>query len=406
MSNKTFQFGPSNCGKTVLLAVMANQFTAGKLHENGFYLLPKGLADSNELADFYEAMTEGGIFPPGTLPGTFRAFNFKVFYEDNTGKNKEIPQLNFSIFDYAGEDITDGKQEFASKLGEEFDSADQQIVVIDGFALLNYLKIQSNGIDFGALNLGRRRFSRAKVENMVTRCRANNKQVAVIISKCDYVNKFISKDELIRKTKEKLRDVLPCGTVIIPVSSTGAGVIKDEIITKKEVYGDKAIEIHSLVGEVKNPDLMNSENIDVMLSFVFTQFIKREQKKLSDKINVEISKIGLKADANAGIVEREIQKQIDELKKTPNSPLGKMFSNIFEKFKRNTGIGETKEDKIRRLKAELSAELSRIEKEKGALKEKYENDPELKKYAEILDSVNQKYQNFLNNYPEAIVVRA
>lgn len=404
MANKTFQFGPSNCGKTVLLAVMANQFTSGKkkIRENGFYLVPKGLADSNELADFYEGMTVTGVFPPGTLPGTYRAFNFSVFYENSNGISKEIPQLNFAIYDYAGEEITDGKGELVNRLGDDFNNADQQIIVIDGFALLNHFKIKSTDVDFGKLNLGKRRFSEAKFSSMLTRCKTNNKQVAVVISKCDYVTRYISIEELIRKTKEKFEDFLPNGTVIIPVSSTGIGVTEDKIVADEVAEGDNIYTVHRLVGKVTNPDL-KPLNVDVLLSFVFTRFIQREQNKLRTEIEAKISKVESEAYMDTTAIERGIQKQIEELNRTPNSGVGKAFSNIFEKFKKATGIGETKEDKIRKLKIELSNEIERIGKEKGALKEKYENDPELKKYAEILDSVNQKYRKFLDDYPEACV---
>lgn len=400
MANKTFQFGPSSCGKTVLLAVMAKQFAAcnEKIRENGFYLVSERLGDSNELTDLYDEMIRGK-FPPGTLPGTYRAFNFKVFYNNADDISKEVPQLNFTIFDYAGEEITDGKGELVNRLGEEFTIADQQIIVIDGFALLNHFKIK----DFGELNLGTRRFSEAKFLNMLTRCRTQNKQAAVVISKCDYVTKYISMGELIRKTKEKFNDSLPKGTVIIPVSSTGSGVTEDGIISDEAAEGDEKCTVHRLVGRVANPTLLKPLHIDVLLSFVFTRFMRREQNKLRSEIETKIRKIESDANMDITAIEREMKEQIEKLSRIPGSAVGKVFANIFESFKKVTGIGETKEEKIRRLRKELSKEIERIGKEKGALKEKYENNPELKEYAEILDAVNQKYRKFLENYPEALV---
>lgn len=269
--NKVFIFGPRYSGKTVLLSVMADQLWLQRFEKKMF------LGYSTKFAMLASLSPSYGKFPKCTKIGTYDEFDFNVYYRSTYAETFEIPDLSFSVSDYSGIDVVSGRSAFISKLQSSIDDADMVIIIVDGFALLNYFRVQTKDIDFGTLNLGDNRFSRTKFNNILMRCKAENKKCCVVVSKCDYVNIFLDSKELIKKMREKLLENIDIA--IIPISSTGAGVTEDEIVCLEKRVGENCVKVDSLVSEVKGP--LKPENIDVLFMFILSNFIKKHFSRYS-----------------------------------------------------------------------------------------------------------------------------
>lgn len=262
--NKIFIYGSSSCGKTTLLSVIADQLWLQKFKNKMWF------GYSIDLAKLAFLSPNQGGFPDPTPRYYYKEYCFDIFHRDNTNTPIKAPKLSFTICDYSGSDISEIKYSpLIEQLEYESNDADQIIVMIDGLALLKQLKIQSKNINFATLSLDYQ-FSRTKIHNFITRCKAKNKKVDIIISKCDFTNNYIETNELIKKTRGEFKDILNKDTIIIPLSSVGFEGIENRIISVEKKIGDRIIKVSRLTSKFNS--FLKPYNIDVLFAVIFRNF--------------------------------------------------------------------------------------------------------------------------------------
>lgn len=386
----TFQWGKSRSGKTVLISALASQFNLINEARNGYYLNIPNNAEKNLLLESYEGMKHGQ-FPPGTQPGEIREFNFEVWVQED--KKIKIPELDFTIFDYAGGDIISFNEE-QQELQEKFDAASQKLFMVDGFNLLHDLGIRSDQIDFGAINLGISANSIYEIASFLGGI-TDNSPVAIIITKWDYVKKFISFDALLVKLYEKyptIRRHAPAGSVILPVSAVGDDNTIDELVEDPITLGGERKIITNLKSIPKDNFNPSPENIDILLSFIFKRFIGSVVKDIDNGYDEWIKAL------NTSDTVQALENKIDHLS---NSIHGSTIQRMWGHIRSIFSAGRTASSQLEILKYRLQQERNNLVLDQQQALDERNNDTQRLRYINFLSRMNETFDRFARLYPDA-----